>query len=155
MPIIEKIIRKKPLLFLLVTLVYLFTIMILKWGIHVTADTGLFLVGGFVGLYFLDAAEEFFRLSPSPFRTIIFVALFAIVSFFVVTSSASYLAGGLVLSIYLTIILWQIGEWLLFKHLNSWYRMWADPVVPKNQLWMLIGSIVLFIVESALFVRSY
>lgn len=105
-------------------------------------------------MYFLETAEEFFHLDPSPFRSVVFVGLFAVVSFFVVSSSGSFLAAGLVLLIYLTLVFWQLGEWMMVKHLNRWYGMVAEPVSPTIQGWIMIVTIVFFFIETVLFLRG-
>src|SRR5258706_11797931 len=105
-----EIVRRKPLLFLFITLGYLLMVGFIKWQIHPPFAALWYLVGGAIGVYFLDAAEVFFALNPSPFRSIIFVIAFIILSFFVVTSSGSFLAIGLVFALYLNLILWQVGE---------------------------------------------
>jgi hypothetical protein len=94
-----------------------------------------------------------FSVHPSPFRTIVFVVLFAVVSLFVITSSGSMLAIGLVLSIFLTILLWQVGEWALMKNLNTWYRMLADPVSTSVQRIILYISGIVFLIETIIFIR--
>jgi hypothetical protein len=152
---LQEILKKKPLLFLVSTFLYLALVALLKWNIHPGINTALFVVGGIIGIYFLDAAEVFFHLTPSPFRTIVFFVLFVIVSLFVVTSSASFLAGGLVLSIFLSILFWQLGEWSILKNLNQWYRMWADPIAPKVQWWIMVVSWGVFILETIIFLNSY
>lgn len=150
---IVELIRRKPLLFLLITLAYLVSVGLLKWRLRPPIESVMYLTGGLVGIYFLDIAEVFFDLTPSPFRTVLFAVLFAIVSFFVVTSSGSLLATGLVLSLYLTIILWQVGEWRMTGSLNSWYRMVAGPVTVATQRTVLIVFVVIFLAETFLFVR--
>ncbi len=150
---IFEIIQKKPALFALVALIYLLFVGLLKWGLRPPTESIWFLLGGLLGIYFLDAAEHFFNLSPSPFRSIVFAALFVAVSVFVVTSSGSLLAIGLVLSMYLSIILWQIGEWQVAKNLNSWYRMVAMQVTTATQQRILIVFLGLFIVLTFLFIR--
>lgn len=147
------IFQKKPLVFLLASLIYLFAVGLLKWKLTPPPAAVLYLVGGAIGVYFLDIAEVFFNLNPSPFRSIVFVGAFAIVSFFVVTSSGSFVGSGLVLSLYLSLILWQGGEWQLTGNLNSWYRMVASIPTIKQQQWMLLAFIVIFLVETYLFVR--
>ncbi len=142
------IIRKKPPLFLLVSLGYLVLVALGKWGTHPVLATGFFAFGGLVGVYFLDAAEEFFHLTPSPFRSIVFAALFIIVALFIVTSSGSMFAAGLVLSLYLTMILWQIGEWQIQKNLRDWYRMVNGPVSTQVQMWFIIAFIGIFFIET-------
>lgn len=150
---IVELIRRKPLLFLLITLAYLVGVGLLKWRLRPPIESVMYLVGGLVGIYFLDIAEIFFDLTPSPFRTILFTGLFVVVSFFVVTSSGSLLATGLVLSLYLTMILWQAGEWRMTGSLNSWYRMVAGPVTRATQRTMLIVFVVIFLTETFLFIR--
>jgi hypothetical protein len=150
---IQAIIQRKPLLFLLISIGYLLVTGILKWTIHPTMGMLTFIVGGLIGIYFLDIADVFFALNPSPFRSIVFVGGLIIVSLFVITSSESMLASGLVLSLFLSLVLWQVGEWEIHKNLNDWYRMIADPVDAKTQQWILWGSITVFIVETLLFIR--
>lgn len=154
MDAVRKILQKKSPFFLLVTIVYLLLVACSKWTIHPTVNTLLFLAGGIIGIYFLDVAEAVFNVSPSPFRSIVFVLLFALVGFFVVTSSGSFLASGLVLSMFLTIVLWQAGEWAVVKNLNSWYRILADPVPVRAQLWIFIGLCIVFFMETFFFIRS-
>ena len=101
---IKEIILKKPPLFLVVSLVYLALIGFLKWGIQPPVDAIYYAGGALLGIFFLDIAEVFFNLAPSPFRSIVFVAGFAVVSFFVISSSDSLLGKGLVLSFYLIIL---------------------------------------------------
>ncbi len=146
------LIRKKSGLFLLLSVTYLMLVGFLKWGVRPPLPALWFFAGGALGTYFLDAAEAFFALSPSPFRSIVFAALFSLVSFFIVTSSGSFLATGLVLALYLSLILWQIGEWRIKGNLASWYAMVAGPVPVGVQRWTLTVFIVLFLVETYLFV---
>lgn len=150
---IVAIIVRKPLIFLTVSLAYLLLVGFLKWRLVPPISALWFLVGGAIGIYFLDIAEVFFHLTPSPFRSIVFCALFVIVSFFIVTSSGSFLASGLVLSLYVTLILWQAGEWQLRGNLDSWYRMIAGPVSGKTQQAGLIVFGAFFLLETILFIR--
>lgn len=129
---VREIVQRKPLLFLIISFVYLVGVGFLKWQIRPPVWALSYLVGGLLGVYFLDIAEVFFNLTPSPFRTMTFQALFVLVSFFVVTSSGSLLASGLVLSIYLTLILRQIFDW-------------KKPVV--------LTGIAIFLLESVFFIR--
>lgn len=150
---IIEIVKKKPVFFLLVSLGYLVLTGFLKWGFSPPTVAVWYLVGGLLGIYFLDFAESFFQLTPSPFRTIVFAAAYVIVSLFVVTSSGSLISMGLVLSLYLILILWQIGEWQIKGNLDEWYRMINGPVTPRTQRWVLIVFIALFLFETYLFVR--
>ena len=150
---VKEIIRKKPLLFLVVSVGFALGVGVLKWGIAWPLQAARYFGGAILGVYFLDAAEVFFALTPSPFRSIVFVAGFAVVSFFIVTSSGSFVASGLVLSLYLSLILWQIGELQIAGNLNSWYRMVAGPVSLSMQRWILFVLIAFFVIETFLFVR--
>src|SRR3989304_8189632 len=125
---IKEIISKKPQLFVIVSLVYLFLTGLVKWKLTPAASSLWYLFGGVTGIYFLDAAEAFFHLTPSPFRSVIFQALFVVVSLFVVSSSGSLFASGLVLILYLTLILIAVGELRMVGNLDSWYQMVAGKV---------------------------
>ncbi len=166
---IKEIIRKKPIMFLVISLVYALGVGIIKWGIPLMKfisggiggpgvqvwlpQTALYLAGAIIGVYFLDGAEVFFNLTPSPFRSVVFVGAFTVVSFFMVTSSGSFVGSGLVLSLYLSLILWQIGELQFAGNLNNWYRLVADPVSLKSQRWILFVFIAFFVLETFLFIR--
>ncbi len=147
------IVRRKPPLFLFITLGYLIAIGFIKWQIHPPLAALWYLIGGAIGVYFLDAAEVFFALNPSPFRSMVFVAAFVVLSFFVVTSSGSFLAIGLVLALYLSLLFWQIGQWQYEGHLNSWYRMMTSVPTLTFQKWGLVVFAVLFVIETILFLR--
>lgn len=150
---VKQIVARKPLLFLILSLGYLLLVGFLKWNIHPDIGTLLYLIGGIIGVYFLDIAEVFFRLNPSPFRTVVFLAGFVIVSLFIVSSSGSMISAGLVLSMYLSLILWQIGEWELNKNLQNWYRMVAGSVSVRTQQIVLYVFILIFLIETGLFLR--
>lgn len=134
---IKELILKKPTLFIFISFAYLFGVGLMKWWIHPTMSALWFLVGGGIGIYFLDGAELFFQLTPSPFRSTVFFSLFAVVSFFVVTSSGSALASGLVLSLYLQMILRLVGEWL----------------IAKNQQVVLLVLFLVFVLETYFFIH--
>lgn len=151
---IREIIQKKPSFFLVLSFVYLILVGLLKWFIHPPIGAVWYLVGGFVGIYFLDVAEVFFHLVPSPFRSILFTATFVIVAFFVVTSSGSLIASGMVLTIFLTLILWQVGEWRMRGNLDMWYQMISGPVSSRIQRRLLILTVVLFCIVTVYFIRA-
>lgn len=146
---VQAIIKRKAPLFLVVSIVYLLVLGFFKWQIHPDLGSIYYLAGGLIGVYFLDIAEEFFQLNPSPFRSIVFAVLFVVVSLFVVTSSGSMLASGLVLSLYLSMVLWQLGEWQIKGNLSSWYGMIAAPVGVGTQR-LLTGIFVLFFLTETL-----
>lgn len=150
---LKQIISRKPLLFLFVSLAYLVGVGLIKWFIHPPLDAVWFILGGVIGVYLLDVAEVFVAINPSPFRSIVFAGAFVILSLFVVTSANSMLAEGLVLSLYLTMVLWQLGEWQIAGNLNTWYRMVEGPVSVQRQKWGMIIFGALFVVETLLFLR--
>lgn len=150
---VVEIIKKKPILFLVVSVGFALGVGILKWKVTWPPQAFLYFGGAVLGVYFLDAAEVFFALTPSPFRSIVFMAGFAVVSFFVVTSSGSMLGAGLVLSLYLSLLLWQIGELHINGNLASWYGMVAGVPTVVQQKWILVGLVAVFLVETYLFIR--
>lgn len=140
-------------MFLFASLGYLLLVGFLKWYIRPPMGAVWFVLGGAIGVYILDAAEVFFAINPSPFRTIVFAGAFVILSLFVVTSANSMLADGLVLSLYLTMLFWQVGEWQISGNLNTWYRMVEGSVSIPLQRWGMVIFAVLFVVETLLFLR--
>ena len=138
------IVKRKPIVFLIVSLGYLILVGLLKWHISPPLSAIWFLVGGVVGVYLLDAAEVFFALNPSPFRSFLFLIGLVIVSLFVETSSGSLLAQGLVFSLYLTLILWQIGQKQVSGSLSDWY----PPLLAQWGLWLFSA---IFVIETLLF----
>lgn len=150
---VMEIIKKKPILFLAVSVGFALGVGILKWRITWPPQAFLYLAGAILGVYFLDGAEVFFNLKPSPFRSIVFAVGFTVVSLFIVTSSGSFVASGLVLSLYLSLILWQIGELQISGNLNSWYRMVVGQVSLSIQRWILFVFIAFFVLETFLFIR--
>jgi hypothetical protein len=152
MDLVKAIIRNKPMILVLITLFYLIVCGIFKWHTHVSLDILWFIVGGVIGIYFLDGAEVFFHVTPSPFHTIVFTLLFCVLSFFVVTSSDSLFARTMVLSVYLQLVLRQIGERNVVGNLDSWYRAFAGGVDKSMQLWILFGVIALFFIETYIFI---
>lgn len=153
METIRTLIRKKPVVYVVIIAVYTLLVGILKWGMRPDPGMIWFVVGSAVGLYFLDAAEVFFQLHPSPFHSVVFCGLFSLVSLFVVTSSGSTLAIGLVLSAYVQIIGRQIGEWQIAGSLSSWFRMTARIESLNTQRFMFVVFVLVFFLESIIFIQ--
>ncbi len=145
--------RKSPVLFA-ITVVYLLLVGVLKWGVQVNVTVLSYAAGGILGIFFLDAAEVFFNLQPSPFRTIIFAAGLALISFFVVTSTGSILGIGLVLSIYLSLLLVQVAELQTRGNLNSWLWMVHVPVSERSQKLLFGIFLLIFVLETYIFSMS-
>jgi len=125
------IIKRKPPLFLIISLGYLVLVGLIKWHISPPIGALWFLLGGAIGVYLLDGAEVFFALNPSPFQTPVFLVGFIVVSLFIATSSGVLLAQGLVLSLYVTLLLRQ--AYLLTR-------------------WMFAAFALVFIIETFLFI---
>jgi hypothetical protein len=149
-----RIVRRKNSFYYYASFAYLAAVILLKWTIHPAIEILWFVAGGVIGIFFLDFAEEFFHLSPSPFRSILFCGGFVIVALFVVSSSGSLLASGLVLTVYLTLLLWQIGEWRSAKNLHAWYQILSQPVTVSVQYRILNVFALVFLLLTVLFIRS-
>lgn len=149
---IKELIARKPRVFVYIAGAYLLVVILFKWLVHPSLDVLWFVLGGAIGIYFLDGAEQFFALNPSPFRSVVFQALFAVVAFFVVTSSTSVIGSGLVLSLFLQMLLQQIGELRLSTNLDSWYSMVAGSVDTRTQRAILVLSGVVFLIETYIFI---
>lgn len=147
-------IPKKSIPFLSATCTYLMLILFLKWHIKPVPAGLWFLGGGFIGMYFIDIAEALFHIHPSPFRSVVFEALLAITSFFIVTSSSNAFASGLVLSIFFTLILWQTDEWSVSHNIDSWYRMVAGSATTSVQWRGIVIAVIIFFINTVLFIRS-
>jgi len=147
-----RILSRKPTIYLLTTVIYLLLTTIIKWP-SFNQNILWYAAGGLIGVYFLDIAEAFFHLTPSPFRTILFLAAFVVVSMFIITSSGSFIAKGLVLSMYLQLVILQIGEWRIMKSLSGWYRMISPSVPVRYQLIGLYVFALLFFIETLVFIR--
>ena len=151
---LQRYFRPKPLVFILIPLIYAFVLGLLRWWIHPPIGAILFAVGTVVGIFLLDAAETFFNLHPSPFRSVVFAVGLMIVALFVVTSSGNLMATGLVVSLYLNIILLQLGEMRVRGHLDSWFALVSSPVSHTAQKRLLFAYIAFFGVLTLLFLLS-
>jgi hypothetical protein len=148
MDVIKRIITSKSRTVLVTTAVYIIVLGFLRWRLSPDISTVLYLIGGVFGIFFLDGAEHIFRVQPSPFRSVVFLVLFAAVSFFIVSSSGNMLATGLVLSLYIQLLFLQIAEWNVSGNLASWYRMVEGTVSKEMQIAMMVASGLVLIIES-------
>ncbi len=147
------VILRKPLPLVLVNLAYLLAAGFLKWWISPPLGAIWFIVGGVIGIYFLDLTEYFFKLSPALLHSIVFEALFVVVSFFIITSSGGWLEGGLVLSLYLTMLTAKLKEWRTTGSLNSWFQMVDETVSISTQQGLLAIFGLIFLMETYLFIK--
>jgi hypothetical protein len=150
---LKQIIRSKPRWIVLVIFSYILILGVLKWRLSPDISTVFYLLGGLFGVYFMDLADLVFDIQPSPFRSIVFVVLFCIVSFFVVTSSGSMFAAGLVLSLYFTLLLLQAEEWQEYHNLNEWFTLGMSRPPVKVQRWIVLGIALFLVLETLLFIR--
>jgi hypothetical protein len=151
---LRPIIQRKPIMHVAVSAIYLLCAAFLKWTIHPALDTLFFLIGGILGMYLMDGAEVLFKInSPSPFRSVLFAALLSVSMFFVVTSSGSALASGLVLMTFVTLLLWFGQEFMPTGNPSLWFRQFADPVGDVMQKTSFGVFVATFVVVSVLFVR--
>jgi hypothetical protein len=148
---IQKILKKPPLL-VVIPIIYFFIVLLLKWHLALPWSALFFFLGGIVGVFLLDIAEEIFQVSPSPFRTTGFVIGLAIVGFYVVSSTREYAAIGVVLSVLFTLLLFQISEWRIRKNLDSWYKMFFGNVSIDVQKMGMVALGVVFLVETVMFI---
>lgn len=146
-------IQAKPPFFVIGCLIIFLGLIFLKWNIHLPFGAILFLLGGIVGIYFLDIADLFFAVSPSPFRTMVFTILLGIVGFFIMSSTQELLAKGLVLSLNFSLFFTQLEEWKDKKNLDSWYALFFGQVPQEREKWGLIayGGVVVFLTGMFLF----
>lgn len=149
----KQLLKAKPFSVLLYTGVYIVILGFLHWKLTPDITILYYLFGGLLGIYFMDIADLLFDIKPSPFHSVVFVALFAAVSFFVVTSSGNVFAIGVVLSLFFNLIYAQAREWMTRHDLSSWFTMVATPVSPQGQLWIMIATATILVFESIIFVR--
>lgn len=150
---IKQILRSKPQWVVLLIFAYILILGVLKWRLSPNITTVYYLIGGLFGVYFTDFADVIFDVKPSPFRSIIFLALYWVVSFFVVTSSGNMFAIGLVLSLYFTLLLLMAEEWQVSRQLNAWYTLVKSPPSPRIQLLVILATALLLVVETLIFIR--
>jgi hypothetical protein len=143
-----RIIRKKPLLYLLVSVSFIVVSAFCKWTIHPTWMTLFFVLGGIMGIYFLDVAEAFIHIDPSPFKSIVFFGALGVVMLFIVTSSGSAFTSGLVLTVYLTLLVRFGHEYMPGGDPNAWFTQLADPISLTAKKIILGVCITVFVLAS-------
>lgn len=148
---VQKIL-KKPSLLVIIPIIYFFVVILSKWQLSLPLGALLFFLGGLLGIYLLDIAETLFNVSPSPFRTTLFVMGLCIVGIYTITSTREMIATGIVLGLTVSIFLYQVSEWRIRKNLDSWYKMFfASQSLRVQQLGLVLLGIVL-LAETILFI---
>jgi len=153
MDTIKRIVASKPRMLLILTAIYIIVLAVLKWKLSPDIGALLYLIGGVLGIYFLDFAEFIFNVKPSPFRSIVFLGLYLLVSFFVVSSSGNMFAIGIVLSMFLQLIFLQVIEWNSVGNLDSWYGMMDNVASRNGQIAGVFITTLVLIIESVIFIR--
>ncbi len=150
---IQKIVKKPPLL-VIIPIIYFFLILFSKWKFALPIDALYFFLGGLLGVYLIDIAEEFFKLQPSPFRTTLFVLALTVIGFYTISSTREAMAAGVVLGLLMTIFLFQVSEWRIRKNLDSWYQMYMWHISGTGQKigLFLLGMVLLF--ETIMFITN-
>jgi hypothetical protein len=145
---------KKPPIFVIIPIVSFFLLLFIKWQFNLPFAALWFFIGGVLGIYILDIVEEFFNLSPSPFRTITFSLVLFVVSFYIITSTTEYLAKGLAFSLFLTLFLLYTNDWRTHHTTKQWYAMFFEStsVITERYIIAVFGIAVICI--SFLFIIS-
>lgn len=81
-------------------------------------------------------------------HTLFFQIIFAVLTFFVVTSSSSLLGRGLVLGFFLHLIIDQFKDLQTVGNLNRWFKGFNFTLDKKTGWYFILGGIVLLIVFS-------
>ena len=85
------------------------------------------------------------------FHTALFQAILLVFVFFVVSSSGSLLARGIVLSFSLHLILDQVKEYTETKSVDAWFLKFPIPLEPLQKKIFVVGNALLLIVFGLLF----
>jgi hypothetical protein len=146
----QRLLAKPPFLVIIPT-VYFLILIFIKWKLALPIDALWFFVGAMLGIFLLDIAEVYSNVNPSPFRSILFCGALLVLGFYIVTSTNEAIAKGLILSLLLTLVLYQYGEWLVKKNLDTWYALFIGSVPEIVEKIVLVIFTVLFVFESFLF----
>jgi hypothetical protein len=144
--------RRTSLLLLIITVSYLLFLTILRWKTNLDWRILFFLGGGILGVYFLDLADILFKISPSPFKNVLFQAIFVPFSLFVLTSSGSLFGAGLIFSIFLSMLFGQWQEFGKSGNISNWFWIVKVDFPPKTQQIYFAVMSGIFIFLSLLFI---
>lgn len=136
---------------LVLTIIYLLVLTLLHWRLSPKLEILFFLAGGILGVYFLDLAEAIFKVSPSPFKNVLFQVIFVPFSLFILTSSGSLFGTGLVLSMFLSMLFQEGRELLAQGNINRWFWPIKREINLRTQQIYLLVMMVVFSLLSLLF----
>lgn len=135
--------------------VYLTILTVLRWGLKPDFGIIFFLMGGVLGIYFLEIAEKFFKVrlgEKSAFKNVLVQGVCLVLVFFVLTSSGSLFGSGMVLTLFLQMLFLQSQELKQTGNLNSWFWVIKTEVSPFRQKIYLSVISGIFILLNLLFV---
>lgn len=138
---------------LLISTFYIIFTSLLRFKFSFPFNLFLFWGGGLFGIYFLEIFEKTLKITPSPFKNVLFEGVFALFSFFVISSTNSFFGAGLVLILFLNLL---FEKWQSFRkkgEILSWF--WPARVKPKSSgqkvyFWLMV---LIFFLETLLFVK--
>ena len=122
-----------------------------KWRLSPDLTILLYYAGGLIGLHLLEITETMMKLEKSPFRTVFFQVILVILTFFVVSSSASRLGSGVVLFFSLRLLYLQIEA---FKNqtFGLWFPVAYSQLTKTNHRYYLYFISFIFALETVLFI---
>ncbi len=85
------------------------------------------------------------------FHSALFQAVFSVFTFFIVTSSASLLARGIVFSFSMHLILDQVNQYVRTKDIESWFARFPIDLEAGQRLTFVVGNAVLLFVFALFF----
>ena len=141
MTILDKILKKPPL-FVLLPISLLFILLLLKWQFTFPIISLTFFLGGVIGIYLLEIAEVFVNSHPSPFRTMLFMLLLGVTTFYTISSTNSYFAKGICLFLLLDLVMKYTLQWKKGSSLDEWFSLLFDNLnsqVKKTSGWFVLG----------------
>ncbi len=151
--ILQRILKKPPI-FVIVPIVYFFSMLFLKWQLQLPFEALWFFIGGILGIFLLDIVEEFFKLKPSPFRTVLFGIVLFILTIYIVTSTKEYIAKGISISLLLTLLLLYVDEWRSHHTTKEWFFLLFEATSTMLQRSVMYAFSIGLIIVSFLFVLS-
>ncbi len=152
MDILLKVLRSKKPVTLFIGIAFLLITAGVRFRTGVSLDIVWYIAGGMLGIFGRDGADAFFRLTPSPFGSLVFFVTFSVVSFFVVSSATGLFGSGFVLLMYLDMLI-SDTEAMNRGALESFSMMLKDQLSFSVIRLFLIGLLVFFSVQTVIFVR--
>lgn len=147
MDVLRKI--RLPFIYYEVGVMYVVATALIKWLAGDSWFVLIYILGAIIGFHLLDAVEHWVQIQPSPYRTLLFQAVFGVVSIFVLTSSSGLLGKGVVLALGLRILIGQIVEVKEQKRFTTWFpNVQTDPAVHKR---VLVGLTIFFLAQTLIF----